>query len=98
MNEDKTPITLIEKEDLGQIAFPPEEVLTDLSSKNERSEALHKAASLGNLEKYKVLITYADAESTKEVFTTIWAVTDKKVIFKGGRVIPANRILKVKFS
>lgn len=98
MNEDKAPITLVQKEDLDKITFPPEDVLNDSDAKNERSKSLHKAASLGNLDKHKVRISFSDAEGTKEVFTTIWAVTDKKVIFKGSRVIPVNRILKVSFS
>ena len=98
MNSDNSPVALIEKEDLEQLTFPSEEVLTNLTDKNERTEALHRAASLGNLEKHKVRITFLDVDGVKEVFTTIWAVTNEKVVFKGGRLIPVNRILKVTYS
>jgi hypothetical protein len=32
----------------------------------------------------------------KEVYTTFWAVTDKKVVLKAGRMIPVNRIHSIK--
>jgi hypothetical protein len=31
------------------------------------------------------------------VETTIWATTDKRIVLKGGVVIPINRIHQVKF-
>ncbi len=98
MNQDKPTVTPIEKEDLANLTFPVDEILKDAEERQNRSRALHKATSLGNLEKQKVRIIFADREGIKEVFTTIWAVTDQKVVFKGGRIIPVNRIVKVSFS
>ena len=98
MDLDKTTKIQIEKEDLDNLYFPAEEILTDRAAKKERTQALHRSASLGNLEKHKVHITFADIEGAKEVFTTIWAVTENKVVLKGGRVIPVNRIISVNFS
>jgi hypothetical protein len=37
-----------------------------------------------------------DAEGVKQVETTIWGVTDSRVILKTGMGIPLHRILNVK--
>jgi hypothetical protein len=53
--------------------------------------------SLGNLEHSKIKIYFEDDTSSKVVDTTVWGLTDKRVILKQGIVIPINRITKVKF-
>lgn len=98
MRSDKEQTTLIEKEIINQLQFPAQEVLADKLEIEQRTAALHQATSLGNLEKHKVFISFLDAEGIKQVYTTIWAVTDNKAILKGGRVIPVNRILSVRIS
>jgi hypothetical protein len=62
-----------------------------------RHADLQRALSLGNLEYTKIKIYFADNESAKVVDTTVWGLTDKRVILKQGVVIPINRVYRVKF-
>ena len=87
----------IEKELISSLKFPKEEVLIDENEKKERQKTLEKALSLGNLDKVKVKIVFEDAEATKMVYTTIWAITDKNVLLKADRKIPIHRIRTIDF-
>ena len=51
--------------------------------------------ALGNLEHTKIKIYFEDDKSRKLVETTVWGVTDKRVILKKGVVIPINRVHKI---
>ncbi|MFY0675012.1 MAG: hypothetical protein JXQ87_16545 [Bacteroidia bacterium] len=90
-------VQLIEKEDVDNLKFPSHEVLEGASLITERKKKLDKALSLGNLNKVKVKITFTDSESTKMVNTTIWAITEKNIVLKAGRLIPINRIESLEF-
>jgi hypothetical protein len=87
----------IPKEELHLLTFPVEDVLEDDAEKHERSRTLHAATSLGNLEKHKVAIHFEDAIGKKVVNTTIWALTEKKILLKGGQSLPIHRIHQVDF-
>lgn len=89
---------LIEKEALEGLVFPKEEVVADPIERIELHQQLHKASTLGNLEKHKVRITFEDAEGVKAVNTTIWAFTEKTIVLKGGRGIPVHRIRAISFT
>jgi len=86
---------LIQKEIVGELKFPQAEVLIDKSEIQQRVAALHHATSLGNLDHHKVNIYFEDSEGVKRVNTTIWAITDKRILLKNGRSIPINRIHQV---
>jgi hypothetical protein len=86
----------IEKEKIENLKFPASEVLMDLPQINERLSDLERALSLGNLEHSKIKIYFEDDISCKVVETTVWGVTDKRVILKQGVVIPINRIHSVR--
>jgi hypothetical protein len=86
----------IEKEKIENLKFPVSEVLADNSKINERLSDLERALSLGNLEHSKIKIYFEDDISCKVVETTVWGVTDKRVILKQGVVIPINRIHSVR--
>ncbi len=88
----------VEKEVLDNLSFPGQEILTNQSDIDQRKQVLHRATSLGNLHKHKVLIRFVDSEDLKEVYTTIWAVTDNKVLLKAGRLIPVHRIHSVEIG
>jgi hypothetical protein len=90
-------VQLIEKEVVDTLKFPSTEVLEDHDLISERKSMLDKALSLGNLNKVKVKITFVDSESAKMVNTTIWAITEKNIVLKAGRMIPINRIEKLEF-
>jgi uncharacterized protein (UPF0248 family) len=82
----------IEKEKVVDLRFPSNEVLMTNIEIKERQNNLQRALSLGNLEHSKIRIYFEDDTSTKMVETTVWGVTDKRVILKQGNVIPIHRI------
>lgn len=82
----------VEKEKIADLKFPATEVLIDPELIKERDNNLQRALSLGNLEHSKICIYFEDDTSSKMVETTVWGVTDKRVILKQGVVIPIHRI------
>lgn len=90
-----TTFELIEKEKIESLKFPQDEVLKDKELIKEREVELNRALALGNLEHTKIKIYFEDDSSRKLVETTVWGVTDKRVILKQGVVIPINRVHKI---
>ena len=88
-------IPLVQKEVINELTFPLTDVLSGRDKIQERLFALHRATSLGNLSKHKVNIIFEDEEGMKQVRTTIWAISDKKIVLKAGRTIPVSRIHEV---
>ena len=86
---------IIDKELIATLSFPKTEVLEDIDDVKQRKEDLDRALTLGNLEHVKIKIYFEDDSSFKMVETTIWGVTDNRVILKQGVVIPVNRIHKL---
>ncbi|MBI2721328.1 MAG: hypothetical protein HYX39_04055 [Bacteroidetes bacterium] len=86
----------IEKENIDSLKFPSEEVLINAEQIKERKTDLERALALGNLERTKMRIFFEDDRSRKVVETTVWGVTDKRVILKQGLVIPINRVHSIK--
>ena len=84
----------IEKETIQLLSFPQSDVLDNSEEIQQRHLDLHRALALGNLEHSKIKIYFEDNQSKKVVETTVWAVTDQRVILKQGRSIPINRIYK----
>jgi hypothetical protein len=85
----------IDKESIASLHFPSSEVLTEKEAVSQRRTDLDRALSLGNLEHLKIKIYFEDDASMKMTETTVWGVTDNRVILKQGVVIPLNRIHKV---
>lgn len=85
----------IDKEKIESLKFPTNEVLTDQGAIKERETELNRALTLGNLEHTKIKIYFEDDLSKKIVETTVWGVTDKRVILKQGVVIPIHRVHKI---
>ena len=86
----------IEKEQIENLKFPSTEVLTDKEKIIERKYELDRALTLGNREHSKIRIYFEDDSSCKVVETTVWGVTDKRVILKQGVVIPIHRVHSIK--
>ena len=86
---------LIDKETISSLVFPKKEVLDEKDAIIQRKNDLDRALSLGNLEHVKIQIYFEDDKSKKMVETTIWGVTDERVILKQGVVIPVKRIHKI---
>ena len=85
----------IAKEKIETLKFPNDEVLKDKDLIKEREMELNRALALGNLEHTKIKLYFEDDQSRKLVETTVWGVTDKRVILKQGVVIPINRVHKI---
>ncbi len=90
----RMPVT-IEKEQVRDLRFPKEEVLNNAEDMRRRRAELDRALVLGNMDHNKVRIIFQDDTDTKLVETTIWAVTEERVILKSGMVIPIRRIQEV---
>jgi hypothetical protein len=86
----------IEKEEVENLKFPSTDVLNDIEKIGERRSELGRALTLGNMEHAKIRIYFEDDSSCKVVETTVWGVTDKRVILKQGVVIPIHRVHSVK--
>ena len=86
----------VEKENINGLKFPDGEVLLSKEEIKMRTANLERALTLGNLEHNKIKIVFEDSEGIKQVETTVWGVTDKRVILKQGVVIPIHRIHEVK--
>lgn len=91
----KTPIS-IEKENIRGLKFPDNDVLSSTDEIKIRNADLERAMKLGNLEHNKIKIVFEDSEGMKQVETTVWGVTDKRVILKQGILIPIHRIHEIK--
>lgn len=86
----------IEKENIAELKFPNIEVLISTEEIQSRIFNLERALKLGNLEHNKIIIIFEDSEGIKQVETTVWGVTDNRVILKRGILIPINRIHEIK--
>jgi hypothetical protein len=84
----------VNKESIATSEFPSQDVLS-AEDKAELVLELEKATKLGNMERSKIKIIFEDSDAVKQVETTVWATTDKRVVLKGGIVIPINRIHKI---
>ncbi|WP_284652195.1 hypothetical protein [Flavobacterium terrisoli] len=84
----------IDKEAIQLLSFPQSDVLETREEIQQRHSDLQRALALGNLEHSKIRIYFEDNHSKKVVETTVWAVTDQRVILKQGHSIPINRIYK----
>ena len=81
-----------EKEALDGLVFPSEEVLLTKEERQILNKQLEQASTLGNLAKHKVHIRFEDSTGIKTIHTTIWALTEKRIMLKAGRSIPLHRI------
>jgi hypothetical protein len=95
--ETATNYQLIDKEAVAGLHFPKQDVLNSKEAVRERETELHRALTLGNLERTKIKIYFEDDAGLKVVDTTVWGLTDKRVILKQGLVIPIHRVHRLKF-
>jgi len=87
---------LVQKEMISGFKFPDKEVLTSKDDIKIRLADLERALKLGNLEHNKIKIVFEDMDGVKQVETTVWGVTDKRVILKQGIMIPIHRIYEIR--
>lgn len=90
----QTPV-LIDKDVVKDLRFPATEVIEIQDEILRRRHELNRALTLGNVHHNKVKIIFSDIEGPKMIETTIWAVTELRVVLKSGMVIPINRIHEI---
>lgn len=95
MHATSTKAVLIDKDQVKDLKFPLSEILTSAEDLAKRKTDLSRALTLGNVHHSKVRIIFHDSQGPKMVETTIWAVTELRVILKSGMVIPINRIQEI---
>jgi hypothetical protein len=88
--------TIVQKELVQYLKLNLDEVLDNLAEIKAREKKLVQAVILGNINKHKIKIYFKDESKLNFVETTVWGLTDKRVILKSGIVIPINRIIYVK--
>lgn len=87
---------LINKEDIGSLHFPKDDVLLTAEETKERLKKIERAMHLGN-NKIKVKIIFQDVDGKKVVDTSIWGITEQNIILKGTTIIPIRSIYEIKF-
>ncbi|HYD91534.1 MAG TPA: hypothetical protein VEA37_08635, partial [Flavobacterium sp.] len=75
--------------------FVKDEVLTTPEEISARRETLYMATVLGNSYNRKAKIECITSAGTELLEGRIWAITNFKIILKGGLNIPINSIAKV---
>lgn len=95
MNTATNTATVIDKEIVRDLSFPKDDVLVTTEERRQRRLTLDRALILGNVDHSKVKIYFSDNDGFKQVETTIWAVTEERIILKSGMVIPIRRIHEV---
>ncbi len=95
MNATTQNAILIDKDQVKDLRFPQTEVLNSQEEIARRKEQLRRALVLGNVDHNKVRIIFSDTEGEKIVETTIWAVTELRIVLKSGMVIPIHRIHEI---
>jgi hypothetical protein len=86
---------LIDKDQVKNLRFPQTEVLESVEEITSRKEELRRALILGNLDHSKVKIIFSDSDGPKMIETTVWAVTELRIVLKSGMVIPIHRIHEI---
>lgn len=89
--------SIIEKENIENLAFGKTDVLGDEKQKMQRNRKLKRAEHLGNAYKAKAKILFRSLEGIFKVETTVWATTERYVSLKGGVLIPIHCIQGVDF-
>jgi hypothetical protein len=88
----------LDKEAVETLKFHSLDVLEEVESKTLRDEDLYRALTIGNSEHVKTRIYFEDdTHKLYVVETTVWGVTDKRIILKKGTIIPIGCIYRITF-
>ncbi len=94
----KKIISKLPKEDISQLIFKAEDVLSDVTLVARRKIDLQRAQALGAQSKSNIKIYVADEKAEEFIVeATVWAATEKNVTLKGGVIIPNRGIYKIGF-
>ncbi len=89
-------ITRVHRSRIIELSFQREDVLSGEEQRANRKESLIRAMKLGNNFKQAVTLQFQTFDgSLRETEATVWAVTEKNVELKGGKIIPISAIFHV---
>lgn len=89
-------IERIHRSRIVELSFGKEDVLPHEGDQAIRSYDLDRAMKLGNTHKQSVGLQFKTYEGNAyETQATVWAVTEKNVELKGGKIIPIRAIFHV---
>lgn len=86
----------IEKEKLEHLKFPKRDVLKNAHEIEERQSELRLALVEAQQKNSRMKIYFEDKKSRKVIETSIWGLTNKRVILDQNIGIPISRIHSVK--
>lgn len=89
-------VTRVHRSRIIELSFRQDDVLSNDEAKANRKESLIRAMKLGNNFKQAVTLQFRTFDgSLRETEATVWAVTEKNVELKGGKIIPIAAIFHV---
>lgn len=89
-------IERIHRSRIIELSYGKEDVLESEGDREIRRIQLDRAMKLGNLEKQAVAIHLRTHKGSQyQTQATVWAVTEKNVELKGGKIIPIRAISHV---
>lgn len=95
--QNRSAYRLIERGDLVALRFSENDVHPNTELRLARWNLLHKATFEGNIEERKVTIYFTAEEGRFALHTTLWACTERIVVFKNGEELPVRSIEAVEF-
>ena len=93
------PIQTVEKEDIPNLKFAPDDVFADNLPERERRYAeAERASRLGNAYHGKLDIFFQTADGqTKRVQTAVWSALPEYLTLKAGIMLPMRAVLGFDF-
>jgi hypothetical protein len=93
-----TTVEIVEKEEIADMHFGPDDVLPDLAARQRRRADADRAVTLGNAYHGKLDIYFQTADGiTKRVATTVWAADADHLTLKSGASLPLRAVLGFDF-
>lgn len=89
---------LIKKEEILTLHPIEQDVLSLRDKQADRIRRLDQALENAQRHHRQAIVTFQTEEGMKQVRATIWAMTDKNIVLKGGITIPVCSILDVELA
>jgi hypothetical protein len=88
-------LDIIKKEEILSLHPIQQDVLSHREKQADRIQRLDEALQNAQRHYRQATVTFQTEEGVKQVTATIWAMTDRNIVFKGGITIPVCSILDV---
>ncbi|MEY2971842.1 MAG: hypothetical protein ACO31C_00660 [Schleiferiaceae bacterium] len=95
--QNRSAYRLIERADLAALTYAESDAVADEALRHERWRLLHKATFQGNVEERKVTLYFTADQGRFALHTTLWACTERTVVFKNAEEVPIRAVEAVEF-